>query len=253
MIFSFDPDLLRTYQTPALQFVNTPMAAVLKKIFKGTPLTFALIGNNIVITRSKPAVWVIHGHVRNTEDGEDLVGATVYIPELKTGVTTNQYGFYSLSVPAGTYDVLISSVGYETQQKNIYFNQNMEMETELTPQTKLLHEIEVKQPLTPNPLLQNEQNFSPKALDKISYYAGETDVIKALQMQNGIKAISEGSSGLFIRGGNSDQNLILLDEAVVYNPSHLYGLVSVFNPDAINNIQIYKDYMPANLVEDFLQ
>jgi hypothetical protein len=246
VIFSFDPDLLRTYQTPALHFVNTPMAAVLKRIFKGTPLTFALIGNNIVITRSKPAVWVIHGHVHNIQDGEVLVGATVYIPELKTGVTTNQYGFYSLSVPAGTYDVLISSVGYETQQKNIYFNQPVEMETELTPQTKLLHEIEVKQKLTPNPLLQNEQNYSPEALAKISYYAGETDVVKALQMQNGIKSISEGSSGMFIRGGNSDQNLILLDEAVVYNPSHLYGLVSVFNPDAINHIQVYKDYIPAN-------
>lgn len=244
--FSFDPDLLRNYQTPAFHFVSTPLTAALKKIFKGTPLVFNVIGNNIVITRAKPAVWTIHGHVFNDDDGEDLVGATVYIPELKAGVVTNQYGFYSLSVPEGTYDVLISNLGYKTQQKNIYFNQNIEMDTELIPQTKLLPEIKIKQVITPNPLLQNEQNYSSKTLDMKAYYAGETDIVKALQMQNGIKAISEGSSGLFIRGGNSDQNLILLDEAVVYNPSHLYGLVSVFNPDAINNLQVYKDYIPAN-------
>ncbi|WP_235324563.1 TonB-dependent receptor [Pedobacter lusitanus] len=246
VVFSYDPDLLRNYQTSAFHFVNTSMESVLKKIFKGTPLTFALIGNNIVVTRSKPQKWTIHGHVRNEEDGEELVGATVYIPEIKAGVITNQYGFYSLSVPAGAYEVRISNLGYETRKENIVLDQNIELETELTSQAKILQEIEVKQKITPNPLLKNEQNYSPQMLDMKAYYAGETDVVKALQMQNGIKTISEGSSGLFIRGGNSDQNLILLDEAVVYNPSHLYGLVSVFNPDAINNIQVYKDYMPAN-------
>ena len=244
--FSFDPDQLRPYHTPPLHFTNAPLTIVLHKIFKGTPLSFSLVGNDIVITRSKPQLWTIHGHIRDRSDGEELVGATVYIPKLKVGVITNQYGFYSLSVPEGTYDILISTLGYETQQKTIVLNHDFELESELSEQSKLLQEIEIKQTVTPNPLLQNEQNFSPKTLDLKAYYAGEMDVVKALQMQNGIKAISEGSSGLFIRGGNSDQNLILLDEAVVYNPSHLYGLVSVFNPDAINNLQVYKDYIPSN-------
>ena len=244
--FSYESDLLGAYQITDMHFVNTPMASVLKKIFKGTSLTFNLIGNNIVITKSRSDICTIHGHIRNEEDGEELIGATLFIPKLKMGVVTNQYGFYSLSVPKGNYEVLISNLGYETERKTIHLTENTELEAELSAQTRSLPEVEIKQRVTPNPILQNQQDYSPASLDMKTYYAGETDVIKALQMQNGIKSISEGSSGLFIRGGNSDQNLILLDEAVVYNPSHLYGLVSVFNPDAINNIQVYKDYIPAN-------
>lgn len=244
--FSYESDLLGAYQITEMHFVNTPMTTVLKKVFKGTALTFNLIGNNIVITKSRANIYTIHGHIRDGEDGEELIGATLYIPKLKAGVVTNQYGFYSLSIPKGTYEVLISNLGYETERKNIRLTENTELEAELSAKTKSLPEVEIKQALTPNPILQNQQSYSPAALEMKTYYAGETDVIKALQMQNGIKSISEGSSGLFIRGGNSDQNLILLDEAVVYNPSHLYGLVSVFNPDAINNIQVYKDNIPAN-------
>ena len=110
-----------------------------------------------------------------------------------------------------------------------------------------LEEVVIRHSIvTPNPILRNELNFAAKQLNNAPYYAGETDVMKRLQMENGIKALTEGSSGLFVRGGNADQNLILLDEAIVYNPSHLYGLVSVFNADAVNNLQVYRDYMPAN-------
>lgn len=245
--FSFDPDLLRNYKTPALSFTKAPLNTVLQKIFSTTPLSFRLIGNDIVVTMIKPQTLAIHGYVRGESDGEELVGATVFIPTLQLGVVTNQYGFYSLSVPEGTYELRISSIGYHTYQQTIVVDKNTAIQTAtLALETNNLPELEVTQQLSPNPLLLNEKNFSAKQLGQMAYYSGETDAVKALQMQNGIKAISEGSSGLFIRGGNSDQNLILLDEAVVYNPSHLFGLVSVFNPDAINNLQVYKDYMPAN-------
>jgi hypothetical protein len=245
--FSFDPDQLRNYQTAAVSFVNTPLNGVLQKILSGTPLSFHVVGNDIVITLVKPASIAIHGYVKGAADGEDLVGATVFIPALQIGVVTNQYGFYSLSLPEGKYLLRISNIGYDPYQQSILVDKNTEIQfTSLTLAKNILPELEVTQQLSPNPLLLNEKNYSAKQLEKMTYYAGETDVVKALQMQNGIKAISEGSSGLFIRGGNSDQNLILLDEAVVYNPSHLFGLVSVFNPDAINNLQVYKDYMPAN-------
>lgn len=245
--FAFDPDQLRTKRTAAFQFNQAPLRIILEHVLFGTKLGFKLVGTDIVIAPEKPKIWTIRGHVRDRSNGEELIGATVYIPGLEVGVNTNQYGFYSISVPEGHYDLMISTTGYQTVQQNIRLDKDLEQEIELAIKTNHLEEVIIKQsPVTPNPLLMNEQNFTIKQLNNTSYYAGETDVVKRLQMQNGIKSMSEGSSGMFVRGGNADQNLILLDEAIVYNPSHLYGLVSVFNPDVVNNVQIYRDYIPAN-------
>ncbi len=245
--FAFNPDKLRSKKVLASRFVQVPLQQILQQLLSPNNLDFSRVGNDIVIVPVETRRWTIHGHVRDKTNGEELIGATVQIPGLEAGVTTNQYGFYSISVPEGNYQLYISHTGYETQQKYIHLSNDVQEEIELSIQSRNLEEV-VIQPsrVTPNPILLNEQNFTVKQLNNAAYYAGETDVLKRLQMQNGIKAITEGSSGLFVRGGNSDQNLILLDEAVVYNPSHLYGLVSVFNSDAVNNLQVYRDYMPAN-------
>ncbi|MES2456558.1 MAG: TonB-dependent receptor [Bacteroidota bacterium] len=245
--FAFDPDQLRLRKTTALRFVQTPLEEILSRVLFGTNLHFSLVGNDIVIAPDKPNIWTIHGHIRDKSSGEELIGATVQIPGLEVGVITNQYGFYSISVPEGNYELFVSHSGYLTLQKQIHLDKTIQQEIELALQPHVLKEV-VIQPsnVTPNPILFNEQNLTVKQLNSAAYYAGETDVMKRLQMQNGIKSITEGSSALFVRGGNSDQNLILLDEAIVYNPSHLYGLVSVFNSDAVNNLQVYRDYMPAN-------
>ncbi|TDQ09244.1 TonB-dependent receptor [Pedobacter metabolipauper] len=245
--FAFDPDQLRPYRTIEHRFVQTPLENILEKLLEGTNLEFNRVGNSIVIAPRKLNTYTIHGHIRDNSNGEEMIGATVQIPSLQVGVTTNQYGFYSISVPEGNYQLLVSYPGYQPYKKNIHLYQNVQEEIELSLLVHQLEEVTIKQSnVTPNPILLNEQNLAVKQLNNASYYAGETDVMKRLQMLNGIKSITEGSSGLFVRGGNADQNLILLDEAVVYNPSHLYGLVSVFNPDAVNNIQVYRDYMPAN-------
>lgn len=245
--FAFDPDQLRSVYVGASTFVQAPVSAILDKLLFDTNLGYKLVGNDIVIVRKKTNIWTIRGHIRDGSNGEELIGATFHIPNLDVGVTTNQYGFYSISVPEGVYKVTVSNYGYQTTSHTIYLNNNKEQEIELFLKTRQLEEVVIKKSvLTPNPILLNEQNFTVKQLTHSPYYAGETDVVKKLQMENGIKALSEGSSGLFVRGGNTDQNLVLLDEAVVYNPSHLYGLISVFNPDAVNNIQVYRDYIPAN-------
>jgi len=244
--FSFDPDQLRKYQVKDINVVRTPLRAVLQRITAETYLRFALVGKDIVITAVKPGKRTVHGHVSDQSNGEVLIGATVFIPELKVGVLTNQYGFYALNIPEGSYELSISNLGYQTRKIPLKLSDDHQLEVELSVEVSNLSEVKIKQPVTPDPLMLNEQSYTPRQLNRIAYYAGEPDAVKALQMQNGIKAISEGSSGLFIRGGNSDQNLILLDEAVIYNPSHLYGLVSVFNPDAINSVQVYKDFIPAN-------
>ncbi|WP_316842727.1 TonB-dependent receptor [Pedobacter gandavensis] len=245
--FAFDPDLLRNKKTTALNFVQTPLSQVLSQVLFGTNLGFKLVGNDIVISPLKEKKWTISGHVRDQASGEELIGATVYLPELGLGINTNQYGFFSLLISEGIHQLLISNTGFQIREENIRLDQDLQINLELSLKTNRLEEVEIKSSnITPNPILLNEQNFGTSQLNNTAYYGGETDVVKKLQMQNGIKALSEGSSGMFVRGGNSDQNLILLDEAVVYNPAHLYGLVSVFNPDVVNNVQIYRDYIPAN-------
>lgn len=245
--FAFDPDQLRTVYVNALKFTQTPLSVILDQLLSDTDLGYKMVGNDIVIFRKKATTWTIRGHIRDGSNGEELIGATFYLPKPDVGVTTNQYGFYAISVPNGVYKVMVSNPGYQTITQTIYLDGNKEQEIELFLKTRQLEEVVIRQPLlTPNPILLNEQNFTVKQLARMPYYAGENDVVKRLQMENGIKALSEGSSGLFVRGGNTDQNLVLLDEAVVYNPSHLYGLISVFNPDAVNNIQVYRDYIPAN-------
>ncbi len=245
--FAFDPDQLRAKRSAELHVVRMPLGALLDRILFGSNLGYTLIGNDLVIALKKPVIWTIHGHILDKSSGEDLMGATIQVPLLKAGVTSNQYGFYSISLPEGDYDVQVSAVGYQTRQGHIHLNKDLQEEIDLAVTEHLLQEVVVNASAsTPNPILFNDQNISQKQIYNTAYYAGEIDVLKKLQMENGIKAITEGSSGLFIRGGNADQNLILLDEAIVYNPSHLYGLVSIFNPDATNNIQVYRDYMPAN-------
>ena len=245
--FAFDPDQLRKKRTVALRLKNVPLHLALDQILMGVGLGYKLVGNDIVIAPVKQVLWTINGHVKDQSNGEELIGATVSIPNLEAGVITNQYGFYSISVPAGDYTVIISNSGYLNKEVNIHLDKDITQEIDLVLKTNRLEEVVIRQiNVTPNPLLLNEQNFTAIQLNSASYYAGEVDVVKRLQMQNGVKAISEGSSGLFVRGGNADQNLILLDEATVYNPSHLYGLVSIFNSDAVNNVQVYQDYIPAN-------
>ncbi|MEJ2882607.1 TonB-dependent receptor [Pedobacter sp. GR22-6] len=245
--FAFDPDQLRDKRTTGFRFTQTPLGTVLDRLLFGSGLSYQLIGNDIVISPRKSAVYSIHGHIKDSSNGEQLIGATLQISELEVGVNTNQYGFYSLSVPEGNYQLLAVYPGYETKRILIHLDKDLQQEIELSLQEHKLKEVVIRNTrVNPNPILLNEQNFGIKQLNNAAYYAGETDVLKRLQMENGIKAITEGSSGLFVRGGNADQNLILLDEAIVYNPSHLYGLVSVFNSDAVNNLQVYRDYMPAN-------
>jgi hypothetical protein len=245
--FAFDPDQLRGKYNTLHRFVEKPLSGILEDLLTSHSLTFRLVGNDVVIVPGKAKLLTISGHVRDRANGEELIGATIFIPQLEAGVNTNQYGFYSLSIPAGVYQVMVSNTGYQTQQIRVTLDADHKEEIELSMKTNRLEEVVIKEPApTPNPILLNVQNYSIKQLNNAPYYAGETDVVKRLQMQNGIKSLAEGSSGLFIRGGNADQNLIVLDEAVVYNPSHLYGLVSVFNPDVVNNIQVYRDYIPAN-------
>ncbi|MEM1136070.1 MAG: TonB-dependent receptor [Bacteroidota bacterium] len=191
----------------------------------------------------------IRGNIRDAETGEDLIGAAVYTEnKFNTGAVTNLYGFYSLTLAAGDYTLKIQYIGYEPFQIIANFSSDTTLNIDLTPQSSTLEEIEVIAEAEDNKVTSLEMGtskISPKDIENIPVLFGEKDVLKTIQLLPGIQSAGEGNSGFFVRGGNSDQNLILLDEATVYNASHLLGFFSVFNSSAIKDVKVIKGDMPA--------
>ena len=188
----------------------------------------------------------LSGFVTDTKNGERLVGATVYVPELKKGTTTNKFGFYSLSVDIDTIELVYSYVGYARRKEIVTLGQDVRLDIELSS-NNLLQEVEVKALSMANPInsQMSSYKFSMETIRMAPMLAGETDIMRTLQLLPGVKFGNEGSTGLYIRGGSPDQNLILLDGVPVYNVSHLFGFLSVFNTDAINDVELIKGGIPA--------
>ncbi|MDP4268102.1 MAG: TonB-dependent receptor [Bacteroidota bacterium] len=190
----------------------------------------------------------ISGHIKDKNTGEELIGAGIYIPELKTGATTNMYGFYSITINKGQYNLTVSFIGYNSFSQSVNLNKNTKIDIELTANQKNLQEIVITEKKTDENIEEvkmSNVNLKMDAIKKIPAVLGEVDVIKSILLLPGIKSAGEGGNGFFVRGGGVDQNLVLLDEAPVYNASHLLGFFSVFNPDAIKDLQIYKGGIPA--------
>jgi len=193
--------------------------------------------------------YIISGTVRDVQTGEDLPGATLRLKSKGgVGTVTNSYGFYSLEIEAGTYDLLYSYVGFKTQSIPLNLNTNIVINIELEPLAEQLAELEVIAEREDKNIRANEMtvaSLSIKEIESIPVLFGERDVFKTLQLMPGVKPAGEGSSGFYVRGGSTDQNLILLDEAPVYNASHMMGFFSIFNSDALRDIKLYKGGMGA--------
>ena len=190
----------------------------------------------------------LSGYVRDAANGESLIGASVYVPELGNGTVTNVYGFYSLTVAPGEYQAVYSYVGYQSVSKKLPLTEDIRLDIELTSVSQELQEVVV----TSEGLDANVQSteMSVNRLDiqtiqKVPAFLGEVDVLRSIQLLPGVATVGEGASGFNVRGGGVGQNLILLDEAPVYNSSHLFGFFSVFNPDAVQDVKLYKGAIPA--------
>ena len=190
----------------------------------------------------------LSGYIKDEASGEALIGATCYIPELKTGITSNAYGFYSISIPKGKYRVNFSFIGYEPQQLVVDLNVNQELTISLEEDTKEIGEVVVtgeRKDRNVESVDMSMEKVSVKLIKKLPSFMGEVDVLKTITLLPGIQSGGEGNSGLYVRGGGPDENLLILDEAPVYNASHLMGFFSVFNSDAIKDIQVYKGGIPS--------
>ena len=213
-------------------------------------MTLVMLGILCTHSISQHSKVTLSGYVKDAKTGEDLIGATVHIPELSMGTVTNEYGFYSLSLDPGEYQALISYIGFEEVVKTISLNQNTKLNIELGQAETVLGEVTIS--AEKERVKENVTSAQMSAIDvkiemvkKMPALFGEVDIIKSIQLLPGVKSVGEGSSGFYVRGGNVDQNLVLLDEAPIYNASHVLGFFSSFNPDAIKDMKLFKGGMPA--------
>jgi len=179
--------------------------------------------------------FTVSGFLKDKNNGETLIGATVYVKELQTGAAANAYGFYSLSLPKGTYTLQYSFIGYLSSEETIALNTDIIKTVELAPQNIQLETVVISSKKKDENVTRTQMSvvkMDPKILSTMPVLMGESDIMKTIQLMPGVQAPVEGSSGFNVRGGSSDQNLILLDEAPVYNASHLLGFFSIFNSDA---------------------
>jgi hypothetical protein len=193
--------------------------------------------------------FTLSGHVKDASSGENLPSATVGITELKKGISSNSYGFYSITLPEGDYTIKVSYLGFETRLIPLHFIQNTELTIDLQPKQLTSKEIIISDIRKDENVKSTEMGvhqLSMESIKKLPVIMGEVDVLKSLQLLPGVNSAGEGQSGFYVRGGGPDQNLILLDDAVVYNTGHLFGFFSVFNGDAIKNVTLIKGGMPAN-------
>lgn len=192
--------------------------------------------------------FTLSGKITDERSNETLIGVNIIFPELQTGTITNEYGFFSITLAKGTYNFQISYLGFNSITKTITVDENKTLNYKLTESTESLEEIIITENVEKLNIRKPQMSVNSLSINTIKQMPvvlGEVDVIKSITLLPGVTNAGEGSSGFNVRGGAVDQNLILLDEATIFNSSHLFGLFSVFNPDAIKDLKLYKGGIPA--------
>lgn len=234
---------------------------VLDKLLSGLNLVYKQVDDNIYIKRSngtpfissttKNDVWkkkyTVHGSISSVTTGEVIIGATITIAGGSITAVSNEYGFYSLSLPEGNYTMHITSIGLAAKKIDLLLARDLQLHITMEEEAKALETVVITSN-TPGRNLRTPQmsveRINVEEIRNVPVLFGERDILKTIQLLPGVKSAGEGNSGFYVRGGGADQNLILLDEAPVYNASHLLGFFSTFNSDAIKNVTLYKGAMP---------
>ena len=233
------------------KFTQEKIEKVLDDILIEQPLTYKIVANQVVLYAKEKAKVkkksTIHGYILDKESGEALIGCSVYDEASGLGTSSNQFGFYSLTLAEDSVRLIFSYVGYQPVQLNFDLTDNMTQDVKLSSSVEL-QTVEVVASV--NRRIQEETQMSKveipvEQIKKVPALLGEVDVLKTLQLLPGVQSGGEGQSGLYVRGGSPDQNLVLLDGVPVYNVSHLLGVFSVFNADAIKNVRLTKGGFPA--------
>ena len=202
-----------------------------------------------IVTGQAQQKFTISGTITDAKTGESLMGVNVYLKSNpQKGVVSNYYGYYALRLPAGNYTIIYNFLGYQDKEINVSVDKDIKQDIKLKPSSETLDEVVVSQKTkirNVRSTVLGTHALNVKAVENLPVLLGEKDILKIVQLLPGVKPAGEGQSGFYVRGGNLDENLILLDEAPVYNASHLLGFFSVFNSDAIRDVKLYKGHIPA--------
>lgn len=211
-------------------------------------LKFLLLFTCLVLKQFGQEKFAISGYIKDSKNGESIIGATVYEQGTNIGASANEYGFFALTLPKGPHIIAVSLIGYQTFTFSVNLEKNITKNVELSEEGKQLDEVVIMGEAEDKNVKSVEMSTAKldiKQINKVPALLGEVDVVRAIQLLPGVTTVGEGASGFNVRGGNIDQNLILLDEAPVYNSSHLFGFFSVFNPDAVKDVKLIKGGIPA--------
>ncbi len=192
--------------------------------------------------------FTISGTLSDSANGETIIGASIFTEDGNYGTASNVYGYYSLTLPAGDYTIIFDYTGYSVSERQIKLDKNIKLNLELKIEEQAIEVVEITATKNTDNIKKIEMStikLDIKFIEKIPALLGEADVIKSIQLLPGVTTVGEGATGFNVRGGGIDQNLILLDEAPVFNSSHLFGFFSVFNPDAVKNVKLIKGGIPA--------
>lgn len=257
VVFSYNPKKIPSSEKITYRASNKSVLAILHDLSATYKLNYLQVENQIVLKPEKktsvPKVDLpvtLSGYVKNQKTGEALIGSSIYISELKSGTTTNGYGYYSITVPKGDYTIKYSFVGFKELVKQVAVRNSVQSDLAMEEEVPQLQEVIITDDFTENLVSEiqvGKLNMNPTMIEQRPAFFGELDVIKSLESVPGVKMHSDGSTFYSVRGGNRDQNLVMIDDAPIYNPSHLLGLFSTVIPDAVNDINLYKGDMPASL------
>ena len=215
-----------------------------KLLRKCTSLVLLLIS----VTAYAQDKHTVSGFVKDVSNGEGLIGVSVYVREAETGVVTNPYGFYSITLPSGSYTLVYTYIGYQKTTKTVTLDADKTVSIEMGDESSELAEVTISTKKADENVKSIEMSVNKvemKTIRKMPALFGEVDLVRSIQLLPGVTTVGEGASGFNVRGGDISQNLVLLDEAPVYNSSHLFGFFSVFNPDAVKDVKLIKGGIPA--------
>lgn len=254
--FIYNNDEINGNKKLKISVLNENINKSLATLFFNTSIQYIIKKKHIVLS-VKPVSkriqqqnkFTLSGIVKDAVTGETLLGANIIIKNSNKGAVTNEYGFYSITLPQDNYTFQVSYLGYSTKEITHKLIENTKLNIELKPQSSELNEIVITSNNATKSQVRNiitgVSNLKRKDIKQLPAFFGEPDITRAILTQPGVSTVGEGASGFNVRGGNIDQNLVLLDEAPLYNTSHLWGLFSVFNTDAVKDLKLYKGGMPA--------
>lgn len=263
--FSYSPQAIPVSTIVSVKAKNKSIREILDDVLKKNGVVYSVVENQVILKAAKPYPQTgnnkpenpqasvknhtISGTIKDKESGEVLIGAYAYAKGTALGTTTNAYGFYSLSIPDGNYSMVFSLIGYKPLMQDIELKENKVFSLDLEAVKTEIKTVEIVANEEEESLKSGQLGISkiqPKLLEQLPGIAGDIDIVKSLQAIPGIKSFGDGSAMFYTRGGKSDQNLILVDEAPIYNPAHLFGFVSALAPEAIKEMTVYKGDAPAN-------